>query len=391
MRSHKLSYPSKGKENTPASDMPLLEDFLAEKYKPANTIDWNSLLLSDKQPECTFSDSSDLTVQQYIDTVLSKYPDFSLQTLSSLSKDEMRILTDMLLKMNLAKLQECFWDYILYYLIFEAYPYGRYESYLKEYCEKYLWLVTTYWRVKIEMLRYASRRLWLKETTFVDKLRLLKLFLIFQSWKYQDKYKRIIETAVSKNIDASKITIVTLAPRTTSPYWYTTYDIKYKYDIHKNESRVKDCYLDAPIALALLYQGEEIAVISGMLWDENEFVIHQMQIISSFVYNGYGVKKPNITHPVASQIPRQDILFDCLIDTLKSEWITNIYIQPADKNYRTEKMYRMPVWDDVYKEYVDEDTTVPHLSKQIAHQIYDVFAQKHGYKQNESWFWHKPI
>jgi len=68
----------------------------------------------------------------YIPTVLA---DFSLESLSKLSPQDTRLLTDFLLVIDLDLLVNCFGEYILVYMYLQSYPYGRWESYLKPYIE----------------------------------------------------------------------------------------------------------------------------------------------------------------------------------------------------------------------------------------------------------------
>lgn len=378
------SIPWKDKKSVyTTQDFDAIIQFLWNEYRSDPINNWNDFLISERQPECAFSDHSDLKVQEYIDTILSKYSNLTIEMLDALPNKEGRLLNDMLLRMNLRKLQSHFWDYILYYLVFEASEYGRYESYLKEYCNEHLWFVKKYWRERLEMIRNAWHRLGLQSMSFVDRMNILRVFITIQENTYTD----IIQKYLVGRDDMDKFSVSAVYPRTTMPWWFTKYWDIFKRDIHKNELRWKDCYLDAPLALILYFNGEEIAVIAGMLWHKNQFVIHQMQTVSSKVYNGYWVTKPPVVAPITHEIKRQEILFDCLNSALKSEWITDIYIQPWDKNEWTKKMHVVPVWNERIKEFDELPTNIPHLSQKIAYQIYDVFAQKIWYVKDKSWFW----
>ncbi len=54
-------------------------------------------------------------------------------------------------------------------------------------------------------------------------------------------------------------------------------------------------------------------------------------------------------------------------------------------------MMTTPVWDPRERRFKNVPIDVPHLSKKIAEQIYDVFAEKNWYHKDVSGFWIKDI
>lgn len=389
MHNFRLATPYKKPEVLVLKDFSMLESFLWKDYNPNNVDNWNDFLISDKQPTCPFSDDSNLNVQQYIDTVLSKYPDFSFQTLIELSETETRCLTDMFLKMRLDKLQEHFWDYILFYLFFEAYPYNRYDSYLKVYAEKRFDFMKKYGFKALEMITNAAHRLWLKNIDFAWRMEILRLFIAFNEWDHEQLFSSSVQSSSCDPKYMNDLSLWPIWPKSIWACWYTIESSKHdrKHDIHKNEYSTSDAFLDAPLALCLYYKGEQIAAISGMERKQGEFVIHQMQATSRHVYTPHGVSKPKTLHPITHDIPRQDILFSTMTSLLYSLGMKKIYIQPSDKNFRTKHMYTVPDWSEEYKHIGQVVTNIPHLSQKIAHQIYDVFAEKKWYHKDRSWFW----
>lgn len=381
--------PTKKKKLPPITDYSVLENFLAEHYAPTNIDYWNDFLLSKKQPECFFSDHSSMNVQEYIDTILSQMPDLSLATLDSLENTQRYMLADMLIRMNLDKLVETFGSYILLFIIFWSYHYGygRFESYLEPYLHKHPIYTRNIWVNTLDMLREATHRMSLQSSTFGHRMLLFKFFASLQERVYQKEYDTILHKYITDPILWKDISIGHIFPRSKQPTWHSNWCWYETQDISKNEKYANKCYLDAPLALGLFYKWVPIAVIAGMLWNQNDFVIYQMQAISSYVYNWYGVTKGMRVNPITHTLPRQKILHECISNVAQKEWVKNVYILPSEKNKWTETMLTTPVWDEYEHRFKDVPIDVPHLSIKIAQQIYDAFAQKNWYHKDTSWFW----
>lgn len=228
----------------------------------------------------------------------------------------------------------------------------------------------------------------MQKMTFIDYIQLLRLFITLRWWIHNDMYNEILKKYTIKNIDIADITIESLSPRTSMPHWYTKYGDIWEDDIQKNEQRAKDCFLDAPLTLCLCYKWEQIALIAGMLWHYDTFVIHQMQTISSHVFTSNWITKPKITHPLVQVLDWQNILFECMKYTVDSLGVKKTYIQPWEMNHRTKEMYTIEIYNRKNNQIVSSTTTdIPHLSKEIAHKIYDVFAEERWFTKDATWFW----
>ncbi|GHV24486.1 hypothetical protein FACS1894176_00950 [Bacteroidia bacterium] len=70
---------------------------------------------------------------------------------------------------------------------------------------------------------------------------------------------------------------------------------------------------------------------------------------------------------------------------------TGIELLSAENNRWTKYPRTELVYDEFEKKTVKKETDIPHLSLTVAQQIYDVFAEKNGFEQNEDGNRHKKI
>lgn len=164
-------------------------------------------------------------------------------------------------------------------------------------------------------------------------------------------------------------------------------------DIYKDRSGEEyKVYLDGPLWFGLFHDKKPIACCSFSLKDPNTFFIHQMQTVSRNHYDRAGRITHQWTDPVVKKIDRQNILYDITVLLAKQYGCHQMVIMGADNSKRTKEMRKELQYDEkeikLKEEYVDK----PHLSPAIAKQIYDVFAQKKGFTQDESAKdWYKDI
>lgn len=370
-----------------------IESFLWTNYAPSKLTNWKEFVLHTSDLNKEFSDFSSMTMKEYIETTLSGYNDYSFATIEHMSDSERYTFMDFLSSIHFPKLKEYLWSYIFLIIILWSYSFDFREwqrNYILQYIKKYPETVYNIPLDSLDMIREAAHRLWYHETSFGLKVKLFYLYAMLVNSKYDDVYASVLEKYKS-SIDKSffqDLTIQVLPPRWKSPHDYSHYHALENKDIHKNESQLDSVYIDAPVSLWLFYKWTPIAVVSGMLWSDNDFVIYQMQAVSQNLYTGSWVYKGKRVKEITKYIPWQDILHETICSVVKQSAINHIYIQPGDKNHWTKELLEHPVRDDLTKNFIKQRTNIPHLSQKNAQKIYDIFADKHWYKKNNTWFWH---
>ena len=180
-----------------------------------------------------------------------------------------------------------------------------------------------------------------------------------------------------------------------------------KYVLDRNhESNYKDAswiaysvYLDSPTWVALFYKGNPIACMCFWIRNWNEFFINQIQKVPHWEYDRYGRCIWKSYSEVVNQIDWKNILLNAVINLAKKQNISHIVIQWWKNNrwinefWEHYESYYFKNHVKLNIEYLPEkrDEKELHLDPKIAHQIYDVFAEKLWFEKDEEWNREKKI
>jgi hypothetical protein len=163
-------------------------------------------------------------------------------------------------------------------------------------------------------------------------------------------------------------------------------------EIHQNfAGKEYTIYLDGPFGIGLFQGNVPLAILSFSLKDENTLFIHQIQAVSASYFDRYGRTKKTGVEPITHTLPWKENLYEIAVLLAKKYHCRGIELVSAENNKWTKYPRTELVYDEFEKKTVERETAVPHLSLTVAKQIYDVFAEKNGFKQNEDGNWHKDL
>ncbi|MCX6825564.1 MAG: hypothetical protein NTY80_05115 [candidate division SR1 bacterium] len=153
-----------------------------------------------------------------------------------------------------------------------------------------------------------------------------------------------------------------------------------------------DVYLDGPVAIGLFHNKEPVAVISFSLQDVHTIFIHQIQAINIGHFDTYGRMLHQKTNPILQPLPRQETLYGILSLLAKKYQCKKIILQSGENNKWTREKQKELTYNEEEQKQEEIYTDKVHLPLDIAKQIYDTFALKHGFKRNKkSNNWDKKI
>lgn len=201
-----------------------------------------------------------------------------------------------------------------------------------------------------------------------------------EQWnKHIDNKGKIIDPDIIHNTNIYKKYMINNQERTLLVTNYKNPDI-YK-DFSWSSYNI---YMDAPIGISLLYNDTPIAMIAFTLQDEKTLFIRQIQKTNITHFDRYWRNIGKRTDPITQTIPRQKILYDITTMIAKKYQCNKIAIQSWVNNKRIKQKQTELVVDDMTKKRIEVETNQPHLSPDIAKQIYDVFAEKQWFKKNKT-------
>lgn len=184
-------------------------------------------------------------------------------------------------------------------------------------------------------------------------------------------------------------------------------DVPYAYVLDRNDESVyKDAsgesyneYLDAPTWIALFYQWKPIACICFFINNWSEIFINQIQKVVHYNYDRYGRCTWKSYSKITDKIDWKKTLYDVIIKLARKYSIPRIVIQWWENNRWIEeeyKDYETDYFRNCVSIYIDDSYPKPHewklhLTPEIAHKIYDVFAQWLWFIKNADWNREKEI
>lgn len=177
--------------------------------------------------------------------------------------------------------------------------------------------------------------------------------------------------------------------------------VPYAYVLDRNnESVYKDAsweiyneYLDSPTWIALFYKWKPVACISFYIKNWNELFINQIQKVVRYNYDRYWRCTWKYYSKIIDKIDWKSVLYSVATNIAKKYNVSRIVIQWWDNN-RWIKEYYKDYETDYFRNcasiYINDSypkphKAKPHLDPEIAHQIYDVFAQWLWFHQNNDW------
>lgn len=154
-----------------------------------------------------------------------------------------------------------------------------------------------------------------------------------------------------------------------------------------------DAYLDSPSWVALFYKGSPIASMCFFVRNWNEIFINQIQKVVHYEYDRYGRCIWKRYSKEVNNIDWNNILYNVIVNLAKKYNISRIIIQWWENNRWIKEIY------EDYETYYFKnnksswlDESIPkknkgkiHLDPEIAHRIYDVFAESLWFQQDMEW------
>lgn len=171
-------------------------------------------------------------------------------------------------------------------------------------------------------------------------------------------------------------------------YKFTYKDAKNIWEWLNWEWRRYKLYLDSIAWIVLKHKWYPVAVISFSMTDRNTLFINQMQQVSYENYDRHWRCDWLRTQEIIKTIPWQKILYDILEKFALDTWIKTIVIQWWENNSWL-KIPRTVV--DLTIKWYDVQLQQAHLSKEIAHKIYDLFASTNGFEKSDGGNWEKSL
>lgn len=127
--------------------------------------------------------------------------------------------------------------------------------------------------------------------------------------------------------------------------------------------------------------GFPIAVTGFAMCDADTLFVNQFQQVSYDAYDRHGRMVGTRVDEAAKRLDWQELFYRLVTDFAKEIGCSKIVLQSGDNNFWTD------VPREVFDAYEGRTTTVsidvPHLSSEIAHKIYDAFAQSHGFVRED--------
>lgn len=351
----------------------------------------------------------DIFIQHYHKT-------FNVSFIESFPSDIKRSIADIFLSLiQLEEIQKKCWTAILFRIWMHWYPYSNKHKYLSDFLTEstsFVWSSRNY-----DLLRKAN--LAIRKHPINEVLKLFEieknlpqdinndniktyfkknLWQNFSLWtlysssivlygngreeqwnKHIDNKGKIIDPDIIHNTNIYKKYMINNQERTLLVTNYKNPDI-YK-DFSWSSYNI---YMDAPIGISLLYNDTPIAMIAFTLQDEKTLFIRQIQKTNITHFDRYWRNIGKRTDPITQTIPRQKILYDITTMIAKKYQCNKIAIQSWVNNKRIKQKQTELVVDDMTKKRIEVETNQPHLSPDIAKQIYDVFAEKQWFKKNKT-------
>ena len=154
-----------------------------------------------------------------------------------------------------------------------------------------------------------------------------------------------------------------------------------------------DVYLDSPSWVALFYKGSPLASMCFFVRNWNEIFINQIQKVVYYEYDRYGRRIWKHYSKEVNNIDWKNILYNVIVNLAKKYNISRIIIQWWENNRWIKEIY------EDYETYYFKnnksswlDESIPkknkgkiHLDPEIAHRIYDVFAESLWFQQDMEW------
>ncbi len=155
-------------------------------------------------------------------------------------------------------------------------------------------------------------------------------------------------------------------------------------DIYKDRSwETYKIYLDGPMGIWLFHNKKPVALISFSLSDPETLFIQQMQTVVADHYDRYGRTTHQSVDPIVHTISRQKLLYDIAVLLAKKYQCKKIVIKSWENNQRINENRIELQYDDSKEKLIEVQIDKPHLSLDIAKQIYNVFAKQQKFKRNK--------
>lgn len=140
-------------------------------------------------------------------------------------------------------------------------------------------------------------------------------------------------------------------------------------------------YLDSPVGIALMKDGFPIAVTGFSLRDADTLFVNQFQQVAYDAYDRHGRMIGSRVDEAAKRLDWQEFFYGLLTDFARESRYSKIVLQSWDNNFWTETPRE--IYDAENGRTVPVPIDVPHLSREIAHKIYDAFAVSHGFTRED--------
>ncbi len=397
-----------------------------DEYKPDVIIDFKKIkdFLIKNNKEDTYRKMRDYNYNIINPMILCdmfiKNPNkkLNISFLESLPDNIKRCLADLLLEiLSFTHIQKELWTAMLFWIWHHCYVYSnKRNEKLKEFLinsTSFIWSEKNY--NLLEKSRMSQRQLhrnWfnIRSTLLLFEIAkhlpeditdwqideylkktLWKNFSLSPLYARQEYTKGKAEERYRKDIDNSGNTIDPDSIYKTSTYIdhpkksrYLKIPNRQNPDIYKDRSWMTyKIYLDGPMGIGLFHDNKPIAIISFSLWDKDIFFIHQIQSVIAEHYDRYGRMTHKNVNPLVHTIPRQKTLYDIVVLLAKKYGCKKIVIQSWENNEWLNKNRQELQYNEKEERLKEVEIDKPHLSLDIAKQIYDVFAKKQWFKKNK--------
>lgn len=414
----------------------LWKEIFKDEYKPDSLIDFQKVknIILDKkglyeQWKMRYYNTNIISPEKLCDIFINHPPkQLSISFLESLPKNIKRCLADLFLELlSSDAIQKKLWTAMLFWIRHHCYSYSDYRSWkLRDLliANDFVWSKNNYY-----LLEKAHMSNWQLHSVEPDIQTALAEYEMFKNLP-KDIDDKKIQNYVKEHV-GEKFSLGVLQARRDNTkgkeqdwYWKdldakwniidremikktTTYVEEILHgeekrlevvnrknpDIHKDFSwTLYKIFLDGPIAISLFHEKKPIALVSFSLQNSETIFIHQMQAIMTEHFDTYGRAIAQKTSPIVQTIPWQKGLYDIVEMVAKKYKCKKIVIQSWENNEWIYKMRSELSYDEKRGKTVEVSLDQPHLSLDIAEKIYDTFAMKQWFKQDEkSKNWNKKL
>lgn len=344
----------------------------------------------------------------------------SISFLESLPKNIKRCVADMILELFWFEyLNRTYWTSLLFRVWHHCDPYShKRNEKLKDFLISSNTLLHSEKEYELmEKSYYVQRRLHLKELNIMTTLLGFIMMKQLPEDIHTDDIQKYLHTHISKDfsltafssrhdtpkgkeveryrkdvdkngntIDRDTIKKTSMYKKSDKPKREKTWEVANRdnLDIYKDRSgETYKIYLDGPMGIWLLHNKKPVALISFSLFDQETLFIQQMQTVVADHYDRYGRTTHQGVDPIVHTIPRQKLLYDIAVLLAKKYQCKKIIIKSWENNQRINENRTEMQYDDLKEKLVEVQIDKPHLSLDIAKQIYDVFARKQKFKKNK--------